>query len=167
VVYFAIGGCWLISKKESDKGLPVPVCLMFRRFLIFVPFIQYLLLLIPAAQNGVYFWLPLCTYIPICLLLSLLCRCWLFNLLTTCSIVAVSRCIFVIHGTNIGDGAGCFLSCLVLPSVSACRRVSNFLVIVFWGAWWSLAAYSFSLFALLLFWGVYSFLTSSTGCLLG
>jgi hypothetical protein len=51
-------------------------------------------------------------------------------MLTTCSIVAVSHCMFVIPGTNISGGAGSFLSCLVSSSVSACRRASNLLVIV-------------------------------------
>jgi hypothetical protein len=50
-----------------------------------------------------------------------------FNLLTTCSIAAVSRCRFVVMpGTNIGGGAGC----LVLPSVSACHRGSELQVVV-------------------------------------
>jgi hypothetical protein len=53
-----------------------------------------------------------------------------FNQLTVCQIVAVSRCMFVIPGTTIGGGAESFLSCLVLPLVSACRRASNLLVIV-------------------------------------
>jgi hypothetical protein len=50
-----------------------------------------------------------------------------FNLLTTCSSEAVSHCMFVVPGTNIGGGAGFFLPCSVLPSVSACRRASNFI----------------------------------------
>jgi hypothetical protein len=52
------------------------------------------------------------------------------NLLTTCSNAFLSRCIFLIPRKNIGGSAGSFLSCLVLSSVSACRRVSNLLVIV-------------------------------------
>jgi hypothetical protein len=53
-----------------------------------------------------------------------------FHLLSTCSIVAVSRCMFVIPVTNIGGGAGSSLSCLILPSVSACCRTSDLLVVV-------------------------------------
>jgi hypothetical protein len=34
-----------------------------------------------------------------------------FDLSVTCSIAAVSRCMYVIPGTNIGDGPGFFLSC--------------------------------------------------------
>jgi hypothetical protein len=58
-----------------------------------------------------------------------------FDLLTTCSIVAVSRCRFVIPETNIGGGARSCLSCLVMPSVFACRRGPNLLVVVNW-VWW-------------------------------
>jgi hypothetical protein len=42
---------------------------------------------------------------------------------------------FVIPGTNIGGGAGSFLSRLALLSVSACRRASNLLVIVIGLGW--------------------------------
>jgi hypothetical protein len=62
-------------------------------------------------------------------LLLIIFKVW-FNLLTTCSIVAVSLCMFVILGTNIGGGARSFLSCLVSPSVPAYRRASKLLVIV-------------------------------------
>jgi hypothetical protein len=51
-----------------------------------------------------------------------------FDLFITCSVVAVSRCMYVIPGTNIGGGAGSILSCFEFSSVSACRRGSNILV---------------------------------------
>jgi hypothetical protein len=53
-----------------------------------------------------------------------------FDLFMTCSVVAVSRCMCVIPGTNISGGALCFLSCLEFPSVSACHRGSNLLLVI-------------------------------------
>jgi hypothetical protein len=52
-----------------------------------------------------------------------------FHLLTTCSVEAVSRFRFLIHAKNIGVSAEPSLSCLVLPSIFACRRTSNLFVI--------------------------------------
>jgi hypothetical protein len=62
---------------------------------------------------------------------------------------------FVIPGADVGGGASSFLSCSVLPSVSACRRASNLLVIFIRDGCLFLAAYSFSLLAFLWFWGVF------------
>jgi hypothetical protein len=44
-----------ISKKKSDKGLPVIPRLMFRKFLILCPFFRFLIALIPASLSVVDF----------------------------------------------------------------------------------------------------------------
>jgi hypothetical protein len=53
----------------------------------------------------------------------------LFHLLTACSTVSVSRCRVVIPKTNFRV-CGSFPLCLVLTTISACRRVSDLLVIL-------------------------------------
>jgi hypothetical protein len=53
-----------------------------------------------------------------------------FDLFITCSIVAVSRCMYVSAGNSIDVGTGLFLLYLEYPLVSVYRRSSDLLVVI-------------------------------------
>jgi hypothetical protein len=155
-----------------------------RRFLILCPILSISSLTNSCCTECVYFWLPLRKRIvaavgmcgtqlfplllfcdnPICHYLYCVIFFIIFNvqfnLLTTCFIVAVCRCTFIIPATNIGGcGAGCCLSCLALPPVSACCTDSGLFVVVNWVTW-MFASFGvfFSSLALLWFWSLFRWL---------
>jgi hypothetical protein len=91
-----------------------------------------------------------------------------FNLLSTCSIVAVSRCMFLIPGTNIGGGAGSYLSCLVL-ALGLCASQSFELINDCYLRWVIVCFLQLIVFNCWHFYGsgACSFLASSADCLPG